>query len=109
MTQPTPVPPKYPEPSQATTALVLGILGVVGCFITAPFAWYFGTKEVNAIDQGRRNPANRGTGTAGKVLGIVGTIIGSLLLVLFVLLPLLILIASTEVSETFSEIGSSLD
>ena len=109
MTQQPPISPQYPEPSQATTALVLGILGVIGCFIAAPFAWYFGTKEVNAIDHGRRNPANRGTGTAGKVLGIVGTVIGSLLLSFFVLLPLLLLLAGNEVSETFSEIGSSLD
>ena len=109
LTRQPPIPPQqYPEPSQATTALVLGILGIM-CFITALFAWYFGTREVKAMDQGRRNPANRGTGTAGKVLGIVGTILGSLLLVFFVGLPILVLIAGSEVSDTFSEIGSSLD
>lgn len=65
----------YPEESRATTALVLGVLGLVGFGILAPFAWYVGWKELRAIDVGRRPPENRGTAVAGMVLGIVGTAI----------------------------------
>ncbi|MCH8971439.1 MAG: hypothetical protein IH918_05050, partial [Acidobacteria bacterium] len=32
-------PHQYPEPSQATTILVLGILGLILCQVLAPFAW----------------------------------------------------------------------
>lgn len=65
----------YPEQSQATTALVLGILGIVVCGILAPFAWNIGGKELAAIDAGRRPPENRGTANAGRILGIVGTVL----------------------------------
>ena len=77
----------YPEASQATTALVLGILGIVICGgILSPFAWVMGNKEMEAIDAGRRPPENRGTANAAKILGIVGTVllgIGIILVVLF--------------------------
>lgn len=63
----------YPEQSQATTALVLGILSIVCCGILGPFAWNIGQKELNAIDAGRRPPVNRGNANAGKILGIIGT------------------------------------
>ncbi|HEY6627944.1 MAG TPA: DUF4190 domain-containing protein [Acidimicrobiia bacterium] len=65
----------YPEPSQATTALVIGILGIVLCQILAPFAWSMGNKEMQAIDAGRRPPENRGTANAARILGIVGTVL----------------------------------
>jgi hypothetical protein len=76
----------YPEPSKATTVLVLGILGIVICSILAPIAWYMGNEEVRAIDAGRRDPSNRGTANAGRILGIVGTVlmgIGLIVLVIF--------------------------
>ena len=79
----------YPEDSQATLSLVLGILGLVLCNILAPFAWAIGNTEVNAIDAGRRNPSNRGMAQAGKILGIIGTvflIIGVVALVVFLVI-----------------------
>lgn len=68
-------PGRYPEASQATTALVLGILGIVICGILAPFAWSIGAKELAAIDSGLRPPENRGTANAGRILGIIGTVL----------------------------------
>jgi uncharacterized membrane protein YjgN (DUF898 family) len=65
----------YPEQSQATTILVLGILSIVICGILAPFAWSMGNKELAAIDAGRRPPDNRGTANAGRILGIIGTVL----------------------------------
>jgi hypothetical protein len=81
----------YPEDSQATVALVLGILGLVLCQVLAPFAWSIGNTEVNAIDAGKRNPANRSTAQAGKILGIIGTvflIIGVAVLLFFLVIAL---------------------
>lgn len=78
MTQPPQFPSEsgaYPEQSQATTILVLGILGIIVCGVLAPFAWSMGNKELAAIDAGRRPPENRGTANAGKILGIVGTVL----------------------------------
>ena len=64
----------YPESSQATTILVLGILSIVICGPLGPFAWSMGNKELEAIDAGRRAPQNRGTAKAGRILGIIGTV-----------------------------------
>jgi uncharacterized membrane-anchored protein len=49
-----------------TTALVLGILGLVICGLLAPFAWYIGSKAYEETGDGMAK--------AGQILGIVGTI-----------------------------------
>lgn len=84
----------FPEQSQATTALVLGILGIVICGLLAPFAWYIGSKEVEAIDEGRRPPENRGTANAGKILGIIGTVLLAVAIIVGIVL-LLFVVAAT--------------
>lgn len=61
----------WPESSQATTALVCSILGFVCCGFLGIAGWVLGQKELNAIDAGRRDPTNRGTATAAKIVGIV--------------------------------------
>jgi hypothetical protein len=63
----------YPDASQATTSLVLGILGIVCCGPLGIVAWVIGNNEMKGIEEGRRNPANLGTAKAGRILGIVGT------------------------------------
>jgi len=78
----------YPEESQATTILVLGILSFVcSCFPLGIAAWVLGNGELQAIDAGMRNPANRGTANAGRIIGIVATVLGLIgfVLVIFVL------------------------
>ncbi|HSM44910.1 MAG TPA: DUF4190 domain-containing protein [Acidimicrobiia bacterium] len=78
----------YPESSQATTILVLGIIGVVLCQFLGPVAWVMGNSELQAIDAGRRAPENRGTANAGRILGIIGTVLlvlGIVFTVLFVI------------------------
>jgi len=98
MTDPAPQ-EHYAEDSQATLALVLGILGIIVCGIMAPFAWSIGNTEVRAIDAGRRDPANRGTAQAGKVLGIVGTVllgIGIVIGLIFLFIGLVVAVSSTS-------------
>lgn len=77
----------YPEASQATTVLVIGIIGIVLCQFLGPVAWVMGNNELAAIDAGRRAPENRGTANAGKILGIISTVllaIGVLVIVLLI-------------------------
>lgn len=66
---------QYTEQSQATTALVLGVVGVVICWFLGPVAWWMGQREVKAIDAGRRPPESRGSARAGQILGIIGTVL----------------------------------
>ncbi|HUG32335.1 MAG TPA: DUF4190 domain-containing protein [Acidimicrobiia bacterium] len=75
----------YPEASQATTILVLGILGLIICQFLAPVAWVMGNNELQAIDAGRRNPENRGTANAGRILGIIGTVLMAIVIVIIIL------------------------
>jgi fatty acid desaturase len=79
----------YPEASQATLALILGIVGLLLFQPLGPFAWWLGGKEKKAIDAGRRDPANRGQAVAGWVLGIIATIfliLGVLFFVIFLII-----------------------
>ena len=64
----------YPEESQATTALVLGILGVVST-ILAPFAWVVANRELEGIRSGRRSPEGQQLASTARILGIIGTVL----------------------------------
>lgn len=77
-----PVQSPYPEASQATTILVLGILSIVCCGLLGIAAWVMGNNELKAIDEGRRAPDNRGTANAGRICGIVGVVLSALGLIL---------------------------
>ncbi|HWM92561.1 MAG TPA: DUF4190 domain-containing protein [Thermoanaerobaculia bacterium] len=61
--------------TQAITALVVGILGVICCGLLAPIAWYLGNQEQQAIREGRSPAAGQGFAQAGVILGIIGTIL----------------------------------
>jgi len=73
--------------SSAATVLVLGILSLVVCGLLGPVAWQLGNQESRRIEDRLVDPATRGTVTAGRVLGIVATVL--MLLSLFILVPLL--------------------
>ena len=75
----------YNEASQSTLALVLSIAGLL-CCVTAPIGAYIGYREKEAIDAGRRDPANRGKAVAAIVIGLILFVLtaGSLLLVFLV-------------------------
>jgi hypothetical protein len=75
----------YPEKSQATIALILGILGVLVFGIFGPLAWVMGSKELAAIDAGRRPAENRAVSSAARLLGIAGTVMVLGAVLLFVL------------------------
>jgi hypothetical protein len=84
-------PPGYPAPMQyppdhprSTMVLVLGILGLVACGIVAPFAWALGKRTLDEIDAARGMVGGRSAANAGYILGIVGTVILSLSLLLLV-------------------------
>ena len=74
---------------RATTALVLGIVGLVLCGIAAPFAWRIGKGAMDDIDRSQGTLGGRGQAQAGYVLGIIGTVLlvlGLLFFAVFVVL-----------------------
>ena len=81
-----------PNHPNATTSMVLGIVGLVlgmSCgvgFLASPFAWVLGAKAVREIDAAPHAYDGRGQAQAGKILGIVGTVLLVLALLALVLL-----------------------
>ena len=63
--------------------MVLGILGLVLCGVIGPFAWVMGSKAVKQIDANPNAYSGRGEANAGKIMGIVGTVLLILGVVLF--------------------------
>ncbi|HEX7577589.1 MAG TPA: DUF4190 domain-containing protein [Verrucomicrobiae bacterium] len=77
------------KPHRGTLVLVLGILGLVVCGPLGIAAWVMGSGDLKEIDAGTMDPAGRGTTQAGKICGMIATIlmiIGVIVGILFVAL-----------------------
>ncbi|MGY8754040.1 MAG: DUF4190 domain-containing protein [Phycisphaerales bacterium] len=79
---------------RGTMILVFGILGLVVCFPFGIVAWVMGNADLKAMDAGTMDPEGRGTTQAGKIIGMIATIlnvlgfiIGILFLALALILP----------------------
>jgi hypothetical protein len=87
-----PLPPKH---SQATPAMVFGIVSLAGLFacvvpiLLAPVAWILGAKAVKEIDADPTAHSGRSEANAGKIMGIIGTCL--LVLVLLGITALIII------------------
>ncbi|WP_043639456.1 DUF4190 domain-containing protein [Nonomuraea candida] len=67
-------PPPQSHPN-GTTILVLGILSLVVCQIIGPFAWSMGNKALREIDESGYYYENRGHIQAGRICGIISTVL----------------------------------
>ena len=90
--------PAYPPPPpvhpQATTVLVLGIVGLVVCQVVGPFAWTMGNRVVAEIDAAGGRLGGGSEANIGRILGIVSTALlalSVLLLGLFVMFNIAVL------------------
>ena len=63
------------RPHRGTLILVLGILSLVVCSPLGIVAWILGSNDLREMDSGAMDPAGRGTTQAGKICGIIGTIL----------------------------------
>jgi hypothetical protein len=69
-----------PHPS-ATTSMVLGICALAGMFfcvvpiLLAPFAWFMGGRAVKEIDAQPGRYSGREQAQAGRIMGIIGTVL----------------------------------
>jgi len=86
-------PPDHP---QSVLVLVLGILGLVLCQLISPVAWVMGNRVVAEIDASNGQVGGRGTANAGRICGIVGTILIGLGLLVCIAAVVIILIGAAE-------------
>ncbi len=70
------------KPHRGTLILVLGILGFVLCgFFTGIPAWYMGHADIKEMGAGVMDPSGRGLTNAGKICGIISTILSVISLI----------------------------
>ncbi|MBN2190568.1 MAG: DUF4190 domain-containing protein [Candidatus Aureabacteria bacterium] len=60
---------------KAITSLVLGILGLLCCGPLAIVAWILGAMELSDIKKGLSSKAGEGMAKAGMIIGIIGTVL----------------------------------
>jgi type II secretory pathway pseudopilin PulG len=101
--------PPAPNHPQATTAMVLGIVGLAGgftlCgigFLASPFAWALGRNAVKEIRASHGRLGGESAAKAGMVMGIIGTVLLFLAVVAIVIFG--IAIAVTDSSSGGSNI-----
>lgn len=82
--------PQQMAPHRGTLVLVLGILGIVCCFICGIIAWVLGSADLREMDIGRMDPSGRGLTQAGKICGIVGVVLAIMQIVISMLWFLLV-------------------
>lgn len=105
-TPPPPPPPVYGTPyggyggyggqehPQGTTILVLGVLSLVVCSFLGPVAWVMGNNALAEIDRNPTAYTNRGTVQAGRICGIITSVL--MIIGVVVVLFALIVAASTS-------------
>lgn len=76
-------------PHRGVLILVLGILGIVCCFICGIVAWVMGNNDMREMDAGRMDPTGRGLTQAGKICGMVSVILQIVGFVIWLLMMLL--------------------
>lgn len=97
-----------PDDKGATTAMVLGIVGLAGgmlCgvgFLASPFALFLGLASKRRIDASGGRLGGRGNAQAGFVMGILGTILLVLAILALIALIVLLAIGISQDSSSFS-------
>lgn len=77
------------QPHRGTMILVFGILGLVICMPLGIVAWVMGSGDLKKMDAGTMDPEGRGITQAGKIIGMVATILAIVGIVLWFLLVFL--------------------
>lgn len=63
------------KPHRGTLILVLGILSLVVCAPLGIAAWLMGNGDLKLMDAGQMDSTGRSTTNAGRICGMIGTIL----------------------------------
>lgn len=73
----------HQKPGRGTLILVMGLLGIIVCFIFGILAWIWGKQDLAEMDAGIMDPTDRGITKAGYILGIIGCVLGIIAIAFF--------------------------
>ncbi|WP_456695605.1 DUF4190 domain-containing protein [Aeromicrobium sp. P5_D10] len=84
-------PPPRPHAPGATVSLVLGLFSVIGIFavlpvVLGPLAWYHGVNAQREIEREPARWSGAGEARAGVILGVIGTCLLALVLLVMTVL-----------------------
>ncbi|MBI5819780.1 MAG: DUF4190 domain-containing protein [Verrucomicrobia bacterium] len=63
------------KPHRGTLILVFGILSLVFCAPLGIVAWIMGNGDLKQMDAGTMDPSGRSNTNAGRICGIIGTVL----------------------------------
>ncbi len=72
------------KPHRGTLILVFGILGMVSCLPLGIAAWIMGKSDLKEMDAGTRDPSGRGKTNAGRIFGMIGTLLAGIIIMLMI-------------------------
>jgi predicted Zn finger-like uncharacterized protein len=84
------------EPHRGTLILILGILGLVTLPPLGTAAWLMGNHDLKEIDAGRMDSEGRGATNAGRICGMIATILMIVYLVCGCAVGMMIIIAAAS-------------
>jgi hypothetical protein len=93
-----------PNHGGALASMIVGIVSLVlACgygvgLLASPVAWYLGSRSLREIDASQGRLGGRGMAQAGKIMGIIGTVLLGLLVVV-VVVGVLLLVANSDTSS----------
>lgn len=69
----------------STAVFILGLLGMLLCFVLAPIAWIMGSNARGEIQRSQGRLESDGLLTAGWIMGIIGTVlIGAIVIAILI-------------------------
>ena len=74
------------KPHRGTLILVLGILSLIVCGFLGIPAWIMGSNDLKEINAGTMDPSGRSLTNAGRICGMIGTILlilGAIVMIVF--------------------------
>lgn len=84
-------PPGGLKPHRGNAVLVLGILGLVVCVICGIIAWVMGNNDLKEMRAGVMDPSGYGLTNAGRICGMVGTILAGVVLVVYLVILMVLI------------------
>jgi hypothetical protein len=100
-------PPPRPAPASGGVILMLGILSILILPLLGPFAWIFGNQALAAIKAGTMNTAEGGSASAGRICGIVGTVILTVAVVGTVVYMAIVMVFGRQMVGTIQNLSSN--